>query len=89
MMTDSSISGVAERRKAKLIMYRYARITFISLGLACVSYAQSPTPSAAKPDNTSSAYYNFAMAHLYGELASAYGNRGEYVNKASTFINRR
>jgi tetratricopeptide (TPR) repeat protein len=66
-------------------MYRYARITFISLGLACVSYAQSPTPSAAKPDNTSSAYYNFAMAHLYGELASAYGNRGEYVNKAIDF----
>src|SRR4029077_6360569 len=28
------------------------------------------------------AYYNFAMGHLYAEMAAAYGNRGEYVNKA-------
>ena len=25
------------------------------------------------------------MAHLYAELASSYGNRGEYVNKAIDF----
>jgi tetratricopeptide (TPR) repeat protein len=62
-------------------MYTYARTALISLGLACVSWAQAPV----KKDDTSSAYYNFAMAHLYGEMASAYGNRGEYVNKAIDF----
>ncbi|HXJ39575.1 MAG TPA: tetratricopeptide repeat protein, partial [Bryobacteraceae bacterium] len=40
---------------------------------------------AGKHDARSDSYYNFAMAHLYGELASAYGNRGEYVNKAIDF----
>ena len=29
-----------------------------------------------------SAYYHFALGHLYEELAGAYGNRSEYVNKA-------
>jgi len=71
-----------------------ARTALISLGLACISTSPlafgqaqpaSPAQTAAKQDDNSSAYYNFAMAHLYGELASAYGNRGEYVNKAIDF----
>lgn len=75
-------------------MNGYARTALISLGLACVltspmafgqASLQTPTPSSLKSDDRSSAYYNFAMAHLYGELASAYGNRGEYVNKAIDF----
>lgn len=28
------------------------------------------------------AYYHFSLGHLYEELAAAYGNRAEYVNKA-------
>ncbi len=32
--------------------------------------------------NRAAAYYNFAMAHLYAELAGMYGNRSEYVDKA-------
>jgi len=28
------------------------------------------------------AYYAYSMGHLYSELAGAYGNRGEYLNKA-------
>jgi tetratricopeptide (TPR) repeat protein len=62
-------------------MKGYARIAVVSLSLTCaaaVSSAQAPQPVADR----SSAYYTFAMAHLYGELAQAYGNRGEYVNKA-------
>ncbi len=42
---------------------------------------ESPAQVKATSDQ-SAAYYNFAMAHMYGELADAYGNRGEYVNKA-------
>jgi tetratricopeptide (TPR) repeat protein len=63
----------------------------LSSGLACLSAtpafsqvtpAQAP---AAQSQDRSSAYYDFAMAHLYAELAGAYGNRGEYVNKAIDF----
>jgi tetratricopeptide (TPR) repeat protein len=58
-----------------------------SFGLACISaatpaFSQAP---ASQPPDRSSAYYDFAMAHLYAELAGAYGNRGEYVNKAIDF----
>jgi tetratricopeptide (TPR) repeat protein len=64
----------------------------LSLSLACLSaatpgLAQAPPPqaTAAQPSERASSYYDFAMAHLYAELAGAYGNRGEYVNKAIDF----
>ena len=43
--------------------------------------ASSAAKPAPKPDKAS-AYYNYAMGHLYAELAAAYGNRGEYLNQA-------
>jgi tetratricopeptide (TPR) repeat protein len=46
--------------------------------------AQTPAPANQSPD-PAAAYYDFAMAHLDAELAGAYGNRGEYVNKAIDF----
>ncbi len=51
---------------------------------AIPAFAQTPAP-ANTPGDRSAAYYDFAMAHLYDELAGAYGNRGEYVNKAIDF----
>jgi tetratricopeptide (TPR) repeat protein len=52
---------------------------------ACLAFGQagnskqtSNTPASSK----ASAYYNFAMGHLYAELAGSYGNRSDYVNKA-------
>lgn len=65
----------------------------LASGLACFPvFAQAPARQPLKepvtPDQTAehaSAYYDFAMAHLYAELAGAYGNRGEYVNKAIDF----
>ncbi|MBI3680121.1 MAG: tetratricopeptide repeat protein [Acidobacteria bacterium] len=42
---------------------------------------QIATPANNKPDKAT-AYYNYAMGHLYAELAGAYGNRGEYFTKA-------
>jgi tetratricopeptide (TPR) repeat protein len=61
--------------------------TLLIFGLVCISaatpaYSQAP---ASQPTDRASAYYDFAMAHLYAELAGAYGNRGEYVNKAIDF----
>src|ERR1700689_3787067 len=56
----------------------------LCFGLVSISalpaFAQAP-PASQQPDRAN-AYYAFAMAHLYAEMAGAYGNRGEYVNKA-------
>ncbi len=52
-----------------------------ALGMAADQPAQkeaAPAASTGKAD----AYYHFALGHLYEELAGAYGNRGDYVNKA-------
>lgn len=42
------------------------------------AWSQAPAASASKAE----AYYHAAVAHLYTELAAAYGGRGEYVSKA-------
>jgi tetratricopeptide (TPR) repeat protein len=55
----------------------------LSLLAACVAPAQN-TPET-KPSDRAAAYYNFAMGHLYSEMAGAYGNRGDYFNKAIDF----
>ena len=40
-------------------------------------------PKTQQPNSPQAdAYYHFALGHLYEELAAAYGNRSEYVNKA-------
>jgi tetratricopeptide (TPR) repeat protein len=44
--------------------------------------AKPPTETKSAATDKSGAYFNFAMGHLYAELAGAYGNRGEYLNKA-------
>ena len=61
-------------------MMGQSRAAFLSIGLACVAFVTpafsqvpaNPAP-ASQPDDHSTAYYDFAMAHLYGELAGAYG----------------
>src|SRR5437588_8263045 len=56
--------------------------TFLMAVTACsVSFAQTPAETAKTPDK-SGAYYNFAMGRVYAELAQAYGNKPEYLNKA-------
>ena len=61
-------------------MNRLATVLVLAISWTGLSLAQSPETSAA-PDKAS-AYYNFAMGHLYAELAGVYGNRGDYVSKA-------
>jgi hypothetical protein len=87
------------RQGRQIDMMRYARVAVSFLGFAGVcatlpafgqtsSAAQNPpaqNPTTKSADDKSNAYYTFAMAHLYAELAGAYGNRGEYVNKAIDF----
>jgi len=75
-------------------MTGYSRVAVASLGMvfafaATPAFSQTPPAQASQTVNQagdkSNAYYTFAMAHLYAELAGAYGNRGEYVNKAIDF----
>lgn len=83
--------GVAQAQKAIHRMVVSARNALLSFGLAALlssSPAAAQAPEGvitAKPSEQSSAYFNFAMGHMYAELANAYGNRGEYVNKAIDF----
>jgi tetratricopeptide (TPR) repeat protein len=51
---------------------------------ASAAFAQTPrtNPPAGQADKAA-AYYNYSLGHLYSELAAAYGNRGEYFNKAA------
>ena len=55
--------------------------------LATMAIAQTAPPPAASQQpaatvDKASAYYHYSLGHLYSELAGAYGNRGDYFNKA-------
>src|SRR5436305_209622 len=55
--------------------------------LAGFATAQNTTPATqnaapATSADKASSYYHYSLGHLYSELASAYGNRGEYFTKA-------
>ena len=59
-----------------------AVLAMMAVGLTAWAQAPAPAaPDAAKVDKAS-AYYHYTLAHMYAELASAYGNRGDYLNKA-------
>ena len=47
--------------------------------------ASEKNASDSKATDKAAAYYNFAMGHLYAELAGAFGNRSDYTNKAIDF----
>ncbi|MGI8991300.1 MAG: tetratricopeptide repeat protein [Bryobacteraceae bacterium] len=51
------------------------------MGAFSSALCQNTDPKPPAIDKASS-YYNFAMGHYYAELAGAYGNRSDYVNKA-------
>lgn len=58
-----------------------AKALLLALSLSGLSFGQAGT-QASPPSDKAAAYYNFAMGHLYAELAGVYGNRSEYVSKA-------
>lgn len=47
-----------------------------------MAFGQAAAAANAGTSDKATAYYNFAMGHLYAELAGAYGNKGEYFSKA-------
>lgn len=66
------------------MIHRLILVAGLSAGFVLSGLASAQTRAAA-PDrkvDKAAAYFNFAMGHMYAELAGNYGNRGEYVNKA-------
>jgi tetratricopeptide (TPR) repeat protein len=59
----------------------------LSCALTQTGWAQDAKPAPAGQESRATAYYNFAMGHLYATLAETYGYRSEYVDKAIEHYN--
>jgi tetratricopeptide (TPR) repeat protein len=66
-------------------MIRSAKALLLIVSLGVLAFGQAPAETSPAPDSKSGAYYNFTMGRIYAELAQAYGNRPEYLNKAVQF----
>jgi len=87
-------SGRLARGGRKKISSMNYRARFLSAALCIAAFSTGVALSQATPETASqsasdpkvtdkaNAYYNFAMGHLYAELAGAFGNRSDYTNKA-------
>jgi tetratricopeptide (TPR) repeat protein len=56
-------------------------VLFAVIGSACLFGQSQPAAGAANVDHAS-AYYHYALAHMYAEMAGTYRNRADYVNLA-------
>jgi len=67
-------------------MTRKLKTMLVFSALACLlpgsALAQSEDPAARAADKRAAAYYNFSMGHMFADLASNYGYRSDYVDKA-------
>ena len=67
-------------------MNRNLKTMLVLSALACLlpwsALAQSEDPGAKASDNRAAAYYNYSMGHMFADLASNYGYRSDYVDKA-------
>jgi tetratricopeptide (TPR) repeat protein len=63
-------------------MIRSAKALLLLVSVGALAFAQAPAANPQASDSKSGAYYNFTMGRIYAELAQAYGNRPEYLNKA-------
>src|SRR5882724_6809313 len=66
-------------------MIRSAKALLLIVSLGVLAFGQTPAETSQAPDSKSGAYYNFTMGRINAELAQAYGNRPEYLNKAVQF----
>ncbi len=67
------------------VSIRHSAVLLVAFGLTALAAPQAPAAKSATPDpadQRAAAYYNFAMGHLYAELAATYGYRSEDVDKA-------
>ena len=63
-------------------MYKAAWAMIAIGGLAAWGQTPAADSSAGPKVDKASAYYHYTLAHMYAEMASAYGNRGNYLDKA-------
>jgi len=63
-------------------LYATGACFLLLAGLATAQNTTTASPNTATSGDKASAYYHYSLGHLYSELAGAYGNRGEYFNKA-------
>ncbi len=68
-------------------MLRLAKALLCAVPLGSALLAQTPptqTPAnqSGKEPDKAGAYYNFAMGRLYAQMASAEGNKNDYINKS-------
>ena len=67
-------------------MNRNLKTMLVLSALACLlpwsALAQSEDPGAKASDKRAAAYYNYSMGHMFADLASNYGYRSDYVDKA-------
>jgi tetratricopeptide (TPR) repeat protein len=66
-------------------MIRSAKALLLSVSVVGLVFGQAQAETPKPSDAQSGAYYNFTMGRIYAELAQAYGNRPEYLNKAIQF----
>ncbi len=75
------------QKVGRMRLFRSFTLTLAGLTVAATSFGQgAPGAKPKRPDNRSASYYNYAMGHLYADLAQTYGNRAEYLNKAIEFF---
>jgi len=63
-------------------MYKAAWAIAAIGGLAAWGQTPAADAGAGPKVDKASAYYHYTLAHMYAELAGAYGNRGNYLDKA-------
>ena len=66
-------------------MTKNAKLVWLLVLVTCALPCAAQSGNLAEnPDQNSraSSYYHFALGHLYAELAGAYGNKGDYLDKA-------
>ena len=61
---------------------KVTNILSLLLLAAGIARCGQTAPAPAQNADRAAAYYHFSLGHLYAELAGAYGNKGDYLNKA-------
>ena len=69
------------KRPVRALSLSFTFVFLVAFGLQAQTETK-PTETKAAVSDKSTAYFNFSMGHMYSEMAGAYGNRGEYLNKA-------
>ncbi len=65
-------------KKSRQVLLLWAGLAWLGFPVAFAA----PASSTERTPNRAEAYYHYSMAHLYAELGTLYGNRGEYFSRA-------